>query len=43
MVYIKVNKGGLSGVEVEPELIDKDIGNSGWKLIPATISYVFRY
>ena len=23
-------KGGLSGVEVEPELIAKDIGNSGW-------------
>ena len=24
------NKGGLSGVEVEPELIAKHIGNSGW-------------
>ena len=23
-------KGGLSGVEVEPELIAKHIGNSGW-------------
>ena len=25
----KVNKGGLLGVEVEPELIAKHIGNSG--------------
>ena len=23
-------KGGLSGVEVEPELVAKHIGNSGW-------------
>ena len=25
-----MNKGGLSGVEVEPELVAKHIGNCGW-------------
>ena len=24
------SKGGLSGVEVEPELVAKHIGNCGW-------------
>ena len=30
VVVLVIVKGGLSGVEVDPELVAKHIGNSGW-------------